>query len=422
MKSDVLIIGTGIGGLYTALNIDKNSSVLMVTNFKMRDCNSYLAQGGITTVRPGDEGLFIEDTLRAGHRTNSPEALEVVSKESWGNVEALIKMGADFQRDESGEFKFTREAAHSKSRILFNGSETGKMIVETLIKNVKTRKNITVLEDTELLDLKISGNCVHGGCFENRNGSFSVDAKVVVLATGGIGGLFKSSTNQVNIKGTGLALAGKYHLEIKDVQYIQHHPTALEDKKGGKLYLLSEALRGEGAVIRDHEGNRFVDELLPRDKVAEAIIERRKKSGKPVYLDVTGLEPEYVKVRFRGIYTECLERGFDITRDFLPINPAQHYFMGGIKVDTAGRSSCKNLYVVGEAACTGLHGKNRLASNSLLEAVVFGRRAALDINSCIEDIEILKIEIPEIKGCLKGLAEKSIMRYREDLRDELHHN
>jgi L-aspartate oxidase len=422
LKSDVLIIGTGIGGLYTAMNLYKDSNILMVTNSKIRDCNSYLAQGGITTIKAGDEASFTEDTLIAGHRENSLEAIDVVSKESWENIEALINMGADFQKDEFGELKFTKEAAHSKHRILYNGSETGKMLVETLIENIKNRDNVTILEDTELLDLKVSGNCVYGGNFKNGSGKFSIDAKVVVLATGGIGGLFKSSTNQPNIKGIGLALAEKHHILTKDIQYIQHHPTALEDIKGNKLFLLSEALRGEGAVIRDANGERFVDELLPRDKVAEAIVNKKRESGKSVYLDITSLDSEYTKVRFSGIYNECLERGFDITRDLLPINPAQHYFMGGIKVDMAGRSSCENLYVVGEAACTGLHGKNRLASNSLLEAVVFGRRVALDINSIIGEIEFSEKIISEISGDLKDLAKKSIIRYREDLRNELHHN
>ncbi len=422
MKSDVLIIGTGIAGLYTALNLNEDINVLMVTNSKVRDCNSYLAQGGITTVRPGEEQSFIDDTLIAGQYKNNLETLELVSKEAWKNVEILIEMGADFQRDEHGELKFTKEAAHSRKRILFHGSETGKMLVETLLENVEKRKNITILEDTELLDLKISENCVHGGIFKNKSGKFSVDAKIVVLATGGIGGLFKSSTNQPNIKGIALALAERHNLETKDLEYIQLHPTALDDINGEKLFLLSEALRGEGAVIRDANGERFVDELQPRDKVAEAIMKKKKESGKPVYLDATALDSDYLRERFGGIYNECLKRGFDITCQLLPINPAQHYFMGGIKVDMSGRSSCENLYVVGEAACTGLHGKNRLASNSLLEGVVFGRKAALDIDSNIENIQLVEHPDSQENWDAEEMAKKSIMKHREDLKNELHHN
>ncbi len=422
MKADVLIVGTGIGGLYTALNLREDLNILIMTNSKIRDCNSYLAQGGITTVMPGDEKSFIEDTLAAGHNKNDTETLNMVARESWGNIKDLIKLGTEFQKDEYGNLKFTKEAAHSKGRILFHGSETGKMIMETLIKNIEKRKNITVLEGSELLDLKISENNVHGGIFKKKEKRFSVDSKVVVLATGGIGGLFKNSTNQPNIKGVALALAKKHHLKIKDVEYIQLHPTALDNQNKNRLFLLSEALRGEGAVIRDSSGERFVDELLPRDRVTEAIINKKKDSMECVYLDATALDSNYIRERFSGIYSECFERGYDITSDLLPISPAQHYFMGGIKTTLSGRSSCRNLYVVGEAACTGLHGKNRLASNSLLEAVVFGKSAARDINLHIDSVNLIEKLIIEDEWCPEEAARKIIIKHRGDLTNELHHN
>ncbi len=419
MKADVLIVGTGIGGLYTSLQLKEDLNIIVITNSKIRDCNSYLAQGGITTVMPGDEPSFIEDTLTAGHHKNNRETLELVAKESWKNIKSLIEMGAEFQKDERGNLKFTKEAAHSKERILFHGSETGKMIMETLIENIEKRKNITIIEDSELLDLKISGNSVHGGIFKGKNGKFSVDSKVVVLATGGIGGLFKNSTNRENIKGVALALAKRHNLETKDIECIQLHPTALDNPSKNRLFLLSEALRGEGAVIRDASGKRFVDELLPRDKVVEAIIERKNSSKDHVYLDATVLDALYIKKRFEGIYRECFERGYDITSDLLPISPAQHYFMGGIKTDLSGRSSCQHLYVVGEAACTGLHGKNRLASNSLLEGLVFGRKAASDINIHINNISLMEKPASEYTWCPEETARKIIIEHRGDLKNEL---
>ncbi|WP_319201039.1 L-aspartate oxidase [uncultured Ilyobacter sp.] len=421
LKTDVLIVGSGIGGLYTALNLEAKLNITIVTNSKIRDCNSYLAQGGVTTVMPGDEDSFIEDTLAAGHSKNSYETLEIVARESWKNIQTLIDMGAEFQKNENGELKFTKEAAHSKKRILFHGSETGKMIMETLIENIEKRENITIFENTELLDLKISENSAYGGFFRNKNKNFSVDSKIVVLATGGIGGLFKNSTNHENIKGIALALAKRHNIETKDIDCIQLHPTAMENPSRRRLFLLSEALRGEGAVIRDADGKRFVDELLPRDKVTESIIKRKIKNSSQIYLDVTALDSDYIKNRFKSIWDECLEIGYDLTSDLIPICPAQHYFMGGIKTDLKGRSSCQYLYVVGEAACTGLHGKNRLASNSLLEALVFGRKAAFDINIHIMDITLTENPTSEDEWCPEKAAREIIIRHRGDLKNELRH-
>ncbi|ADO84084.1 L-aspartate oxidase [Ilyobacter polytropus] len=422
LKTDVLIVGSGIGGLYTALNLDAQLNITIVTNSKIRDCNSYLAQGGVTTVIPDDEDSFIEDTLAAGHFKNNHETLKIVARESWKNIKTLIDMGAEFQKNENGELKFTKEAAHSKKRILFHGSETGKMIMETLIENIEKRENITILEDSELLDLKIFKNSVYGGFFRSKNKNFSVDSKIVVLATGGIGGLFKNSTNHENIKGISLALAQRHNIEAKDIECIQLHPTALDDSSKKRLFLLSEALRGEGAVIRDAKGERFVDELLPRDKVTESIIKRKNNNNNyQIYLDATELDSDYIKNRFEGIYNECFERGYDITTDLIPISPAQHYFMGGIKTNLKGRSSCQYLYVVGEAACTGLHGKNRLASNSLLEALVFGRKAASDINIHIKDITLTENLASEDEWCPEKAAREIIIRHRGDLKNELRH-
>ncbi len=426
METDVLIVGSGLAGLHTALSLSSETEVVVVTNSRIRECNSYLAQGGITTVREGDRELFTRDTMTAGGGESSPEAIGVVGCDSMKYLTRLVEMGVEFERDEEGNLKFTREAAHSINRIAYRGSETGKAIMEALIERVRMRKKIRVIEECNLLDLLVADNSVEGALVEIEGEVEEISCKKVVLATGGIGGLFATTTNNRNIDGIALALSKRYAIETRDLGYIQFHPTALDYQGEGKRFLLSEALRGEGALLIDGKGRRFTDELQPRNIVARAIMKKLREGR--VFLDATGLDGEYLKKRFRGIYEECLKRGHDITREPLPVRPAQHYYMGGLAVDSLGRTSCSNLYAVGEVSCTGLHGRNRLASNSLLEALVYSGRAA-------EDIEVqLK---REVRGRLeKGdetsrwtrthtswnyreEARKIILNEREDLRDEL---
>ncbi len=426
METDVLIVGSGLAGLHTALSLSSECEVVVVTNSKIRDCNSYLAQGGITTVREGDRELFTRDTMEAGGGESSPEAIGVVGDDSMKYLARLLEMGVEFERDGEGNLKFTREAAHSINRIAYRGSETGKAIMETLIEQVGSRGNIRVVEECHLLDLVVRDNQVEGALVEILGRVVEITCRRVVLATGGIGGLFATTTNNKNIDGIALALAKRYFIETRDLGYIQFHPTALDSQGEGKMFLLSEALRGEGAVLIDERGQRFIDELQPRDVVAKAIMEKLREGR--VYLDATGLDGGYIKERFRGIYEECLKRGHDITRDPLPVRPAQHYYMGGLAVDSRGRTSCDNLYAVGEVSCTGLHGRNRLASNSLLEALVYSGRAAEDIEEQLKgkSRKRCKREVPRGRMVRnytfwdhRGEAREIILREREDLRDEL---
>ena len=426
METDVLIVGSGLAGLHTALSLSDDTEVVVVTNSKIRECNSYLAQGGITTVRASDRELFTRDTMAAGGGESSLEAIGVVGCDSMKYLTKLAEMGVEFERDTEGNLKFTREAAHSINRIAYRGSETGKAIMETLIERVRGRKKIRVIEECHLLDLIVKDNRAEGALVEIEGEVEEIACRKVVLATGGIGGLFATTTNNKNIDGIALALAKRYSIETRDLGYIQFHPTALDYEGEEKRFLLSEALRGEGARLIDGEGRRFIDELQPRNIVAKAIMEKLKEGR--VYLDATGIEREYLKGRFTGIYEECLKRGHDITREPLPVRPAQHYYMGGLAVDSCGRSSCGNLYAVGEVSCTGLHGRNRLASNSLLEALVYSGRAAEDIEVQLRRTSRERLKKrPEAGRWIRRYnfwdyreeVRKIILKEREDLRDEL---
>ncbi|OQY43049.1 MAG: L-aspartate oxidase [Fusobacteriia bacterium 4572_74] len=430
MNYDVIICGTGIAGIYTALNINSDLRIAIITNDKLENCNTYLAQGGITTVRgKEDRESFIKDTLYAGGNENNLETVKLIAKEAEKNIKKLVSMGVPFNRGDDGNILYTKEAAHSKRRILYSNDQTGKYIFLTLVEKMKKRKNITIYSKVEILDLIVSeGNsCGVLGCNKNKD-ILKFWGKKVVLATGGIGGLFKNSTNRRNLKGIGIALSKKNMVEISNIGAIQFHPTAFYDPQSERRFLISESLRGEGAELKDLEGNRFVDELLPRDVVAASIEAKKKEIGSPyVYLDATKLKGDFLRVRFKGIYENLLEKGYDLTKDMIPVTTSQHYFMGGITVDMDGKTNLNNLYACGEVAFTGLHGKNRLASNSLLEGLVFGNRVANDINKEIwskrgkdKQVEVEKnINIEKIKESNKRLVIDEILKVREDLKDEL---
>lgn len=395
LNFDVLIIGSGIAGLYCALNLKDDIKIALITKKGLKDSNSYLAQGGIATAR-NDEDIpyHIEDTLKAGQYHNDVEAVKTLVEESRENIDKLLELEVAFDTIE-GELVYTKEAAHSNHRIVHFKDETGKAVVDGLCKVLKNKHNITVFENTTLVDLLVEDNTCYGGVLvSSDNTTFVVNAKKVVLATGGIGGLFKNSTNQRHVKGDGIYLALKYNIALKDCEYIQIHPTALhEDSEDSRRFLISESLRGEGGKLLNINGEPFVNELLPRDKVSQEIFKEMKRTNSEfVYLNMTSLDPQYLIHRFPAIYKKCLSIGIDITKDYIPVSPAQHYFMGGIKVNLFSETSMKNLFALGEVSCTGVHGANRLASNSLLEGLVFSKRAAEKINKEIDATPLVVLD------------------------------
>lgn len=388
IHTDVLIVGSGIAGLYSALNLRSDLKVLIVTKTKVTDSNSYLAQGGISVARGEDDlDLFISDTMKAGHFENDQEAVKVMVRESISNVNLLMELGLSFDKVDN-RIHYTREGAHSVNRVVHCKDETGKHVIDGLYHEVKKRDNIKVLEDSMFLDIiEHDRKCVGGIIIRKRMHS-NIFSKATILATGGIGGLFRNSTNHRNLVGDGIAVATRHNIFTERLDYIQFHPTSLyEDKQGERRLLVSEAVRGEGGKLVNILGERFVDELLPRDVVSNAIYMEQERTGYPfVYLDIRFRGRDFLEGRFPFIFRECLSRGMDMSKDLIPVTPAQHYFMGGIKVDLKSATSMENLYACGETSSTGCHGANRLASNSLLEAMVFSRRAALDINSLIDSI------------------------------------
>ena len=394
MNYDVLIVGTGVAGLYTALNLRDDIRILMITKNTFRDCNSYLAQGGISTsLGIFDEESYFNDTMKAGNYHNDTNAVKLLIKNSIKNINTLIKMGVPFDRIES-KLRYTREGGHSNFRIVHVKDETGKWVTETLLNIANNKKNITMLENTTLIDLISKDNICYGGILKDSNKTYTVNSKFTILATGGIGGIFNSTTNIESLTGDGLNISLKNNIEIKDMEYLQLHPTVLyEPSAKGKKLLLSESLRGEGGIILNQNRKEFINSLLPRDIVSTAILKEIEKTPDTpyVYLDMTKKSKEFLMNRFPFLYDECLKRGFTMDKDLLPIAPAHHYCMGGIKVDLFSRTSMDNLYSVGEASCTGVHGSNRLASNSLLEALVFGKQASENINSKINEIKFKEI-------------------------------
>lgn len=424
--ADVLIVGSGVAGLYASLNLRDDLEIIMVSKKSVNLCNSSLAQGGIAVAR-GKEDFqsFIEDTLKAGKYENNIDSVRVLVEESMDNINKLIDLGANFEKDENGVL-FTKEGAHKINRIVYHKDITGKHVEDILLENVKRRKNIKIIEDCEMVDIYHRDNRCIGALFNKDGETLSIYAKVVILATGGIGGLFKKSTNERIITGDSIGVAIRNNIEIKDLSYIQIHPTAFFSKKSEeKRFLISESVRGEGGKLINCNGERFVDELLPRDIVSKKIYEEMKKTNSNnVFLDVSFMEKSFLQNRFPNIYNKCLEEGIDISKEPIPVAPAQHYFMGGIKVDLNGKTSMENLYAFGETSCTGVHGANRLASNSLLEALVFSRRGALEINSYIDDLELIIEErecedLDKYRLLNRKILIDEICRLRGDIKDEL---
>lgn len=398
IKTDVVIVGSGVAGLFTALCLPKNMDVLVITKEDLKECDSYLAQGGVCVLKDiNDFNCYFEDTMKAGHYENNPESVRVMIESSTDVISTLVELGVKFDTDEDGDFDYTREGAHRRNRILHHKDETGKEITATLLRIAKKRANITFVTQTTMIDFIEKDNICQGIVCEDEYGEMgAIIAKNIVLATGGIGGLFLNSTNYPHITGDSFALSIKHNVELQDMNYIQIHPTTLYSKQKGRRFLISESVRGEGAILLNENGERFTDELQPRDVVTNAIVEEMAKFKTDyVYITLPTMSSEEAKKRFPNIFDACMEEGYDITKDKVPVTPAQHYMMGGVKTDINGQTSMKYLYAVGETACNGVHGKNRLASNSLLESLVFAKRAALMIadNKAEKDIKLPDIDL-----------------------------
>ena len=383
MKTDILIVGSGCSGLYCALNLPESRQITVITKAGAEENDSYLAQGGMCMLKDeSDYQGFFDDTMKAGHYENDEASVEIMIRSSRSVVEDLLQFGADFQRDENGELVFTREGAHSEKRIIFHKDVTGKEITSTLLAQAKRRSNIMLLEHTSMIDIIEENNICYGAVVQRQDGSLeTIEADYTVMATGGIGGLYRHSTNFRHLTGDALAVAVRHKIALKDISYVQIHPTTLYADEE-RSFLISESVRGEGAVLRDKNGERFVNELLPRDVVTNAIREEMKKEGTDhVWLSMENIDKDTILNHFPNIYQRCLEEGYDVTKECIPVVPAQHYFMGGIWVDSDSKTSMDRLYAVGETSCNGVHGANRLASNSLLESLVFAKRAAKAIST-----------------------------------------
>lgn len=379
---DVIVVGTGAAGLYCALNLPDRKNILMITKKGADQSDSFLAQGGICMLRgEGDYGDYFEDTMRAGHYENDRGAVSLMIRSSNSIIRDLLARNVDFARNEAGELEFTREGAHSQPRILFHEDITGKEITSKLLWQAQNRENIEIYEYMTMVDL-ISEDNICGGVvvMDEKDEIYEVRAPYVVLACGGLGGLYKNSTNFPHITGDALGIAMKHQILLEHLDYIQIHPTTLYSKKKGRRFLISESVRGEGARLYDKNGQRFTNELQPRDLLSQAIFaQMEKQDTEYVWEDMRPLGEDAILKHFPNIFKRCLEEGYDVRKEPIPVVPAQHYFMGGIKVDLGSRTSMEGLYACGETSCNGVHGKNRLASNSLLESLVFARRAADDI-------------------------------------------
>lgn len=391
-KFDVLIVGTGISGIYAALNLDSSLSVLMLSKRELTLCNSALAQGGVAAVMDkehDDSDLHIRDTLIAGQYKNNLDNVKILVEQGPRDVERLVeKYGVDFDRNEDGSLALTLEGGHSRRRIAHHKDTTGFEIETNLIAQVQKLTNVTVINNSVLCRLERENGVffaevvTEGGEY----GYYCADA--VIMATGGIGRVYDYTTNSAIATGDGIRLAYDLGAEIKNLSYVQFHPTAFADKENRECFLISEAVRGEGAYLLNCNKERFMPryeperkELAPRDVVSKCIMEEQKKTGSDEFwLDISYKDPEFVKNHFPMIYNKVLEKGYDMTKEPIPIYPCQHYLMGGINVDGKGATNIEGLYAAGECSHTGVHGANRLASNSLLEALVFSRLIAEDIN------------------------------------------
>jgi L-aspartate oxidase len=386
MDYDFIVIGSGVAGLRAALGLAAEGRVAVLTKDRLDESNTEYAQGGVAVALSDDDEieLHFEDTLNAGAGLCDERAVRVLVEEGPRYITELIAWGAEFDR-EGDALAFTREAAHSRRRILHaHGDSTGREIVRAMLARAKKEQNLAFLAHAATLGLLVEDGRCFGVTYVDPSESLLCDmsARAVVLATGGAGQLFAQTTNPDVATGDGMAMVFEAGGVLSDLEFVQFHPTVLSAPETPR-FLLSEAMRGEGGRLRNETGETFMQrydaraELAPRDVVSRSIVEEMKRTGgKRVFLDLTHLDARFLRDRFPKIYDTCLRYGFDITRDLLPVSPAAHYIMGGVRTDIEGRTNVKGLYAAGEVACTGVHGANRLASNSLLEGLVFGARAA----------------------------------------------
>ncbi|MDD6210236.1 MAG: L-aspartate oxidase [Bacteroidales bacterium] len=396
---DFLVIGSGIAGMSFALKVADKGKVAIVCKTALEDSNTYYAQGGIASVtNPIDDfEKHIQDTLIAGDGGCDRAVVEKVVHEAPEQIKKLIEWGVDFDKDEKGNFDLHREGGHSEFRILHHKDSTGAEIQESLVRRIKQHPNIKVFDHHFAIEIltqhhmgvKVTRHMDNIECYgayvlnEKNKRIYTFLSKVTMMATGGIGCIYQTTTNPLIATGDGIAMVYRAKGLIKDMEYVQFHPTAFFHPSERPAFLITEAMRGYGAILRNKSGKEFMykydsrKELAPRDVVARAIDTEMKNRGDDfVYLDVTHKDPEETKKHFPTIYERCLKMGVDITKNYIPVAPAAHYLCGGIAVDINGESSIKRLYAAGECACTGLHGANRLASNSLIEAVVYAEAAS----------------------------------------------
>jgi len=413
MQFDVVVIGAGIAGLYTALHIDERHSCCILTKEDAEVSNSWLAQGGIAAAISLDDApiYHFEDTMVAGAGLCDENAVRVLVSEGPSDIRSLVEMQVPFDLDNEGDLDITREGGHRRRRIVHAGGDaTGRETVKALAHLVSLRPNVTFMPHNFCVDILTDENGTVTGCavLDGTDSLYIIDSPNVVLATGGIGQVYKISTNPSVATGDGLAAAVRAGANLKDMEFIQFHPTGLwSGKHENRAFLISESVRGEGGLLKNSAGERFMfgkhelNELAPRDIVARAITKELIRSGEThVFVDISSQPRDYLEHRFPTIFHECLKRGIDISKDWIPVCPVQHYLIGGIQTDLDARTRVEGLYACGEAASTGVHGANRLASNSMLECLVFGRRAAAHINGRL-------VEMGEVKQSILPAPEKS---------------
>lgn len=407
MKTEVLIVGSGCSGLYCALQLPRDKEITLITKADLESNDSYLAQGGICMLKDDEDyDSYFEDTMKAGHYENDRESVDIMIRSSQDVVQDLLEYGVRFHRDENGELDFTREGAHSDKRILFHEDITGKEITSKLLAQVKKLPNVKLMEYTTVEDLITKDNTCYGAVVRKKDGMLeTIQADCTVLATGGIGGIYRHSTNFRHLTGDALAIAIRHGIELQDINYVQIHPTTFYSKDDKtRSFLISESVRGEGAKLYGKNMERFANELLPRDLLSQKIHEQMEKDGtEHVWEDLRPIPHDVLENHFPNIVEHCREAGYDVFKECIPVVPAQHYFMGGIKVDHESRTTMNQLYAVGETACNGVHGKNRLASNSLLESLVFSKRAAQDLTE----------HYSEFKGDDKVVANTNLKKYED---------
>jgi len=430
-RTDFLIIGSGIAGLRAAADLARSGDVLVLTKANPSESNTDYAQGGIAAaVGPGDTpGQHADDTIAAGDGLCDPEAVRVLVEDGVRYVHELIEWGARFDRDDSGALALGREGAHGRRRVLHSADATGRELGRALWERVAEQSRVRIEQNARAVGLIIEGGRCIGARFITNEVVDEVHAGAVLLATGGAGQVFRETTNPTIATGDGVMLAWFAGARVADLEFVQFHPTAL-DVEGQPRFLLSEALRGEGAQLLNAGGERFMTryepagELASRDLVARAIVREQARTGGQVYLSMQHLDPAWVKARFPTITAVCATAGLDLATDRIPVGPAAHYVMGGVQTDLLGRTTVPGLYAAGEVACTGVHGANRLASNSLLEGLVFGARAAesmlepvrtrpLERLEPLEPLEQRRTRLPE-EADVRGLMWNSVGLWREE--------